>query len=422
MVSFYCISKNTNHVPERPTDGKDWEVFYDSNWIGHNTHKRVHEPSQQIEMVTHNPTDADESEIGCIRSHAIACQVAGSFWDDKRYSKLFNSSDVKNTLLSWIEKLELAEFDALELEKLVNKSGEHPLELQHVFSLQLKAMYLRRAYQFALEDMPRKSWQACCERSIEILSQLGVTKIKNYRTIEAWNSYFRIAGFLPHPNTFVETEKEIQPKIFRIYPEARDELRRWANQNLELLNSDVAAEFIRSELVDKVYDQYLYELASDEIQLSKEEFLRSLNLTTVDTKTAFRWLKNLGFCFDVQKKVYFNDRHENPENIANRKVFINKYFEYELYAHHWVQLPADNAKHYEEELDDNGNKLMAGSFAIEWKDQNGILMREYYVDCHPDFFQSMSPLKTTRSLVVICLCKSLLIVIQNYSLGRMSQS
>jgi len=67
-------------------------------------------------------------------------------------------------------------------------------------------------------------------------------------------------------------------------------------------------------------------------------------------------------------------------------VFINKYFEYELYAHCWVQLPADDAKRYEEELDDNGNKLMAGSFAIEWKDQNGILMREYHVDCHPDFF------------------------------------
>ncbi len=284
----------------------------------------------------------------------------------------------------------------------MNKSDEHPLELQHVFSLPLKAMYLQRTYQFALEDMPiRKSWQACCKRSIEILCQLGVTKIKNYWTMEAWNAYFQIAGLLPHPNTFVVTEKEIQSKIFCVFLEARDE--HWVDQNLELLNSDVAAEFIQSELVNKVYDQYLYELASNEIQLSKEEFLRSLNLMTVDTKTAFRWLKNLGFCFDVQKKVYFNDHHENPENIANRKVFINKYFEYELYAHHWVQLPADDAKHYEEELDDNSNKLMAGSFAIEWKDQNGILMREYHVDCHPDFFQSTSPLKTTRSLVVICL-------------------
>jgi len=29
---------------------------------------------------------------------------------------------------------------------------------------------------------------------------------------------------------------------------------------------------------------------------------------------------------------------------------------------------------------------MTGSCAIEWEDQNGILMREYHVDCHPDFF------------------------------------
>jgi len=148
----------------------------------------------------------------------------------------------------------------------------------------------------------------------------------------------------------------------------------------------VAAEFIWSELVNKVYDQYLYELASNEIWLSKEEFLRSLNLATVDTKTAFQWLRNLGSALIFKKKVYFNDCHENPENIADQKVFINRYFQYELYAHHWVQLPTDDAKHYEEELDDNGNKWMAGACTIEWKDKNGILMREYHVNCHPDFF------------------------------------
>ncbi len=99
MVSFYYVSKNTNCVPEIPNDVNDWKAFYDSNRIGRNTCKRVHEPSQQIEMVMHNQTDADESELGCNQSHDIACQVAGLFWDDKQYSKLFNSSDVKNTLL-----------------------------------------------------------------------------------------------------------------------------------------------------------------------------------------------------------------------------------------------------------------------------------------------------------------------------------
>jgi len=108
------------------------------------------------------------------------------------------------------------------------------------------------------------------------------------------------------------------------------------------------------------------ESESGENPMSKQEFVCSLNLSTVDTKTGFRWLKNLGFSFDVQKKVYFNDRHENPENIAARKEFISKYFEYERYTHRWIQIPVTEAKQFEEATDNEGNKLMVGSFALEW--------------------------------------------------------
>jgi len=223
----------------------------------------------------------------------------------------------------------VAEFDGSELEKMVNKSEEHPVEKKHVFDLQRKVLFLRRAYQIALEDMPAKNWTACCQRSIEFLRQLGVTKLPSFRTIHAWHSYFRIVGLLPHPNPFVEMEKEVQPKLFCLFPEAREELRRWANQNLEKLNSNTTASFIHTTLVDKVYAQYVNELESGENPILKQEFVRSLNLSTVDTKTGFRWLKNLGFSFDVQKKVYFNDHHENPNNVADQKEFISKYFEYE---------------------------------------------------------------------------------------------
>jgi len=102
-------------------------------------------------------------------------------------------------------------------------------------------------------------------------------------------------------------DKEVQPKIFRVYPEAREELRRWANQNLELLNSDLAAEFIRDNLTNNFFDQYANELEEGEILTTKDDFLQWMNLKTIDTKTAFQWLKNLGFTYNVQKKVYFND-------------------------------------------------------------------------------------------------------------------
>jgi len=217
-VSFYYVSSDKDEVPKRPLDVDEWSKFITNNRIGHNTQKRLHEGLQQIAMLRPVPLGVDERKINENELHENARQQAGLFWKDKRISKLFNSSDVENTLLLWIKKLKVAEFDVIELGKLVNKSEEHPLEIHHVFDLQMKAMYLRRAYEYALEDMPAgKSWKACCEHSIEILCQLGITRSQCFRTIEDWHVYFWIAGLFPHPNPFVELEKEVQPNFFALF-------------------------------------------------------------------------------------------------------------------------------------------------------------------------------------------------------------
>ena len=91
------------------------------------------------------PDDDGESDNNLVSDgerHERARQQAGSFWEDKRICKLFNSSDVESMLSSWIEKLIVAEFDESELEKMVNKSKVHPVEEKHVFDLQRKVMFL----------------------------------------------------------------------------------------------------------------------------------------------------------------------------------------------------------------------------------------------------------------------------------------
>ncbi len=54
--------------------------------------------------------------------------------------------------------------------------------------------------------------------------------------------------------------------------------------------------------------------------------------------------------------------------------------------HCWVQVPTDDAKQFESETDSNGNHLLKGTWAYEYKNENGTLMQEYHVDCHPEFF------------------------------------
>jgi len=191
----------------------------------------------------------------------------------------------------------------LNLKKLVNKTETHTLATHQAFAIQQKVMFLGRAYQYALEDMPDKvSWQACCERSIEFWKNVvGVEKVPNYQTIQDWNIYFRNEQKFPHPNQFVELKKEVVPKLFRVFPEAKDKLQHWANNKLEVLNSDATADYIQSDLLLQFYSQYVNEMEDGEMPMSQQDFMQSMNLSTLDTKTAYQWLKNSGFSFNVQK-------------------------------------------------------------------------------------------------------------------------
>jgi len=167
-------------VPQRSSCTKEWTTFLKTNCIGCDTQMRTHEQSQRDVVVSPVLPDDDDNIINESELHNLVSQLAGSSWQDKHISKLFNSSDVENTWLSvWIEKSKVAEFDYSELSKLVNKTNKHPLENHQILYMQSKVMYLQWAYQYALEDMPNDvNWQQCCEHSIEFLCQFGIDNFK----------------------------------------------------------------------------------------------------------------------------------------------------------------------------------------------------------------------------------------------------
>jgi len=93
---------------------------------------------------------------------------------------------VETLLNDCIDQLRLDEFDVFALKQLVNKSDDFPLEMHHIPLLQIKIMYLRRAYEFALQDMPpprHATWEACCQQSIDFLKDLLIkfTIIEQYK-------------------------------------------------------------------------------------------------------------------------------------------------------------------------------------------------------------------------------------------------
>ena len=57
-------------------------------------------------------------------------------------------------------------------------------------SIRIKARYLAQAYRIALDFMPYKTWNDCCQEAINQLAAVHSRYIKNARVLERWNVAF----------------------------------------------------------------------------------------------------------------------------------------------------------------------------------------------------------------------------------------
>ena len=102
-----------------------------------------------------------------------------------------------------------------------------------------------------------------------------------------------------------------------------------------------------------------------------------LRIKDFGVSSASRYLKYLRFMYCERKKSYYNDKHEDGENVRDRIEFINNYHKYELRAEVWVQSLEEEAKKMEEE-----GKILPDCHAYQYDN-----MREYHIDTHPDFYE-----------------------------------
>ena len=94
------------------------------------------------------------------------------------------------------------------------------------------------------------------------------------------------------------------------------------------------------------------------------------------------------FTFGNFKKSYYTDKHEDFENIKARNEFTKWYLEAELRAYRWIQITKAEAEKLEKH---EKNPLDIGSYRREYKNNNGIMCREYHVDVHKSFINYILP-------------------------------
>ena len=111
--------------------------------------------------------------------------------------------------------------------------------------------------------------------------------------------------------------------LLDLYPEARHIICEWATENIQILSSELLSHFVREELVAILHLMHTHRCREHvHTPMTLNAMKIELNIENFGVATAWRMLKHLGFKYEPRKKSYYNDRHENIENVRDRKTFF----------------------------------------------------------------------------------------------------
>ena len=248
------------------------------------------------------------------------------------------------------------------------------------FYVRLKCMYLRTTYYFAVQHMNEITWKECCRLAVEDLQGYGLTYITNEKSIRRWNISFRRNETFSIP---FQKEKR-HPKLFSFFPEAKEKLKEYCEKEIDSgsLSSEQVARQLRRKIIPKCYKRWVKETPKEERKdlPMYEEVLAFVGLKNVSHVTAWRWMTDLGYSYDENKKCYYTDGHERPDVVKYRnEKFLLQYFKHEIKCYRWVQLSKDDMQKLMEDYDDFPKNACYNYIDTN----NNLQMSEFHVDTHP---------------------------------------
>ena len=149
--------------------------------------------------------------------------------------------------------------------------------------------------------------------------------------------------------------RQYLPPFLNVYQDAKKDICKWCSKNIECLSSEKLANYVKGELIPKLYQQQVENHDRRLTFLTLEDFKKALKISEFGVSTAHRYLKYLGFRYKKRTKSYYSDTHESEENVEARKRFVERYLKLEVRARVWVQITEEKA--------------------IEMKQQKGLLPR-----------------------------------------------
>ena len=121
--------------------------------------------------------------------------IGNIFFDSPEAKKLFHPRSKEESVLKCLQRRERALFEAtmddivlLHLIKDSNVIEEITVSAREI--IRYKCLYLRKAYEIAVQKMNTITWGECCSQAVNELCNIGISFITYGRTIQRWNVEF----------------------------------------------------------------------------------------------------------------------------------------------------------------------------------------------------------------------------------------
>jgi hypothetical protein len=85
-----------------------------------------------------------------------------------------------------------------------------------------QCLYLRKAYEIAVQRMNTWTWKECCAEAIKSLHDCGINYVGNEPTIRRLHMFFRKNETFPNPQG--HSKKLLEPKVFGFFPELKSKI------------------------------------------------------------------------------------------------------------------------------------------------------------------------------------------------------
>ena len=190
------------------------------------------------------------------------------------------------------------------------------------------------------------------------------------KTVMKWYRTYNSVGHFKNIKKI--KQRNNLPTILDSNTELKDAVLQFCNNNLATLSGELLHHYISEKCLPNLLS--IRRKETNNPSMTTADVLRENQLCTFHPRTVNNWLTQLGYKYLPRKKTHYNDKHESVENVTYHHQFINRYFEYELLCHRWVQLPIAEYIQMKKE-----GEVFCGN-GYKYQDNKGATYIKFHVD------------------------------------------